>query len=132
MATKSQSFYATGRRKTAIARVWMTPGSGAITINKRDIDNYFGRPTSKMVLRQPLEATENVGKYDIQVNVCGGGLQGQAEAIRHGITRALMLINIGLRPVLKKAGFVTRDDRKKERKKYGQRGARARYQFSKR
>jgi small subunit ribosomal protein S9 len=132
MATKSQSFYATGRRKTAIARVWMTPGSGAITINKRDIDNYFGRPTSKMVLRQPLEATENVGKYDIQVNVCGGGLQGQAEAIRHGITRALMLINIGLRPVLKKAGFVTRDDRKKERKKYGQRGARARFQYSKR
>jgi len=132
MATKSQSFYATGRRKTAIARVWMTPGSGAITINKRDIDNYFGRPTSKMVLRQPLEATENVGKFDIQVNVCGGGLQGQAEAIRHGITRALMLINIGLRPVLKKAGFVTRDDRKKERKKYGQRGARARFQYSKR
>ena len=78
MATKSQSFYATGRRKTAIARVWLTPGSGAITINKRDIDNYFGRPTSKMVLRQPLEATESVGKYDIQVNVCGGGLQGQA------------------------------------------------------
>jgi small subunit ribosomal protein S9 len=132
MATKSQSFYATGRRKTAIARVWMTPGSGTITINKRDIDNYFGRPTSKMVLRQPLEATENVGKYDIQVNVCGGGLQGQAEAIRHGITRALMLINIGLRPTLKKAGFVTRDDRKKERKKYGQRGARARFQYSKR
>jgi small subunit ribosomal protein S9 len=132
MATKSQSFYATGRRKTAIARVWLTPGSGAITINKRDIDNYFGRPTSKMVLRQPLEATENVGKYDIQVNVCGGGLQGQAEAIRHGITRALMLINIGLRPTLKKAGFVTRDDRKKERKKYGQRGARARFQYSKR
>jgi small subunit ribosomal protein S9 len=132
MATKSQSFYATGRRKTAIARVWLTPGSGSITINKRDIDNYFGRPTSKMVLRQPLEATENVGKYDIQVNVCGGGLQGQAEAIRHGITRALMLINIGLRPTLKKAGFVTRDDRKKERKKYGQRGARARFQYSKR
>jgi small subunit ribosomal protein S9 len=132
MASKSQSFYATGRRKTAIARVWMTPGSGAITINKRDIDNYFGRPTSKMVLRQPLEATESVGKYDIQVNVCGGGLQGQAEAIRHGITRALMLINIGLRPTLKKAGFVTRDDRKKERKKYGQRGARARFQYSKR
>jgi small subunit ribosomal protein S9 len=132
MASKAQSFYATGRRKTAIARVWMTPGSGTITINKRDIDNYFGRPTSKMVLRQPLEATENVGKYDIQVNVCGGGLQGQAEAIRHGITRALMLINIGLRPTLKKAGFVTRDDRKKERKKYGQRGARARFQYSKR
>ena len=132
MASKAQSFYATGRRKTAIARVWMTPGSGAITINKRDIDNYFGRPTSKMVLRQPLEATETVGRYDVQVNVCGGGLQGQAEAIRHGITRALMLINASFRPTLKKAGFVTRDDRKKERKKYGQRGARARFQFSKR
>jgi small subunit ribosomal protein S9 len=132
MASKSQSFYATGRRKTAIARVWMTPGSGAITINKRDIDVYFGRPTSKMVLRQPLEATETVGRYDVQVNVCGGGLQGQAEAIRHGITRALMLINASFRPTLKKAGFVTRDDRKKERKKYGQRGARARFQYSKR
>jgi small subunit ribosomal protein S9 len=132
MASKSQSFYATGRRKTAIARVWMTPGSGSITINKRDIDNYFGRPTSKMVLRQPLEATETVGRYDVQVNVCGGGLQGQAEAIRHGITRALMLINASFRPTLKKAGFVTRDDRKKERKKYGQRGARARFQYSKR
>ena len=125
-------YYGTGRRKTAIARVWLTPGSGSITINKRDIDNYFGRPTSKMVLRQPLEATETVGKYDIQVNVCGGGLQGQAEAIRHGITRALMLINIGLRPTLKKAGFVTRDDRKKERKKYGQAAARKRFQYSKR
>ncbi len=132
MASKAQSFYATGRRKTAIARVWMTPGTGAITINKRDIDNYFGRATSKMVLRQPLETTETVGRYDVQVNVCGGGLQGQAEAIRHGITRALMLINISFRPALKKAGFVTRDDRKKERKKYGQRGARARFQYSKR
>ena len=132
MASKSQSFYATGRRKTAIARVWMTPGSGAITINKRDIDVYFGRPTSKMVLRQPLEATETVGRYDVQVNVCGGGLQGQAEAIRHGITRALMLINASFRPTLKKAGFVTRDDRKKERKKYGQPGARKRFQYSKR
>ena len=128
----ASAFYATGRRKTAIARVWMAPGSGVIQINKRDIDNYFGRPTSKMVLRQPLEATENVGKYDIFVNVCGGGLQGQAEAIRHGITRALMLINPSWRGTLKKAGFVTRDDRKKERKKYGQRGARARFQYSKR
>jgi small subunit ribosomal protein S9 len=128
----ASAFYATGRRKTAIARVWMAPGSGVIQINKRDIDNYFGRPTSKMVLRQPLEATENVGKYDIFVNVCGGGLQGQAEAIRHGITRALMLINPTWRGTLKKAGFVTRDDRKKERKKYGQRGARARFQYSKR
>ncbi len=126
------AFYATGRRKTAVARVWMTPGSGAILINKRDIDNYFGRATSKMVLRQPLEATETVGRYDVFVNVCGGGLQGQAEAIRHGITRALMLITPTFRPVLKKLGYVTRDPRKKERKKYGQRGARARFQFSKR
>jgi small subunit ribosomal protein S9 len=132
MAKNASTFYATGRRKTAIARVWMTPGSGQIIINKRDIDNYFGRATSKMVLRQPLEATETVGRYDVQVNVCGGGLQGQAEAIRHGITRALMLINASFRPTLKKAGFVTRDDRKKERKKYGQRGARARFQYSKR
>jgi small subunit ribosomal protein S9 len=132
MAKASSTFYATGRRKTAVARVWMTPGSGVVTINKRDIENYFGRPTSKMVLRQPLEATETVGRYDITVNVRGGGLSGQAEAIRHGITRALMLISPAFRPVLKKSGFVTRDDRKKERKKYGQRGARARFQYSKR
>jgi small subunit ribosomal protein S9 len=132
MAAKNTAFYATGRRKTAIARVWMTPGSGVIQINKREIDNYFGRATSKMVLRQPLEATETTGRYDIFVNVCGGGLAGQAEAIRHGITRALMLISPAFRPTLKKAGFVTRDDRKKERKKYGQRGARARFQYSKR
>jgi small subunit ribosomal protein S9 len=127
-----KAFYATGRRKTSIARVWMSPGSGQITINRRDIDNYFGRPTSKMVLRQPLEATETMGRYDVFVNVCGGGSQGQAEAIRHGITRALMLISPAFRPTLKKAGYVTRDPRKKERKKYGQRGARARFQFSKR
>jgi small subunit ribosomal protein S9 len=129
---KEQSYYSTGRRKTAIARVWLTAGSGTIVINRRDIDTYFGRATSKMVLRQPLEATETLGRYDIHCNVCGGGLQGQAEAIRHGITRALMRINPGYRPVLKKAGYVTRDPRKKERKKYGQRGARARFQFSKR
>jgi small subunit ribosomal protein S9 len=132
-AAKAQNaIYATGRRKTAIARVWMTPGQGDIRINKRDIDNYFGRQVSKMVLRQPLEATETVGRYDIFVNVHGGGLAGQAEAIRHGITRALMQINASFRPTLKKAGYVTRDPRKKERKKYGQRGARARFQFSKR
>ena len=100
--------------------------------NKRDIDNYFGRATSKMILRQPLELTENTGKYDIYVNVHGGGLAGQADAIQLGITRALMIINGSFRPALKKAGFVTRDPRIKERKKYGQRGARARYQFSKR
>jgi small subunit ribosomal protein S9 len=127
-----KAFYATGRRKTSIARVWMTTGSGQIIINRRDIDNYFGRPTSKMVLRQPLEATETMGRYDVFVNVRGGGSQGQAEAIRHGITRALMLISPAFRPTLKKAGYITRDPRKKERKKYGQRGARARFQFSKR
>jgi len=127
-----KAFYATGRRKTAIARVWMKPGDGAIRINKRDIDNYFGRPTAKMVCRQPLEATETMGRYDVYVNVRGGGINGQAEAIRHGITRALMLINPVFRPTLKKAGYVTRDPRKVERKKYGQRGARARFQFSKR
>jgi small subunit ribosomal protein S9 len=135
MPTRTASTYATGRRKTAVARVWLTPrkgDAGEIKINKRDIDNYFGRETSKMVLRQPLEATESVGAYDIYVNVCGGGLAGQAEAIRLGITRALMEINPAHRPVLKKAGYVTRDDRKVERKKYGQRGARARFQFSKR
>jgi small subunit ribosomal protein S9 len=132
MPARNDGFYATGRRKTAIARVWMLPGNGAIIINKRDIDNYFGRPTSKMVLRQPLEETETLGRYDIHANVCGGGLAAQAGAIRHGITRALMKINGSFRAALKKAGYVTRDPRKKERKKYGQRGARARFQFSKR
>jgi small subunit ribosomal protein S9 len=129
---RAEAFYATGRRKTAIARVWLLPGSGDIKINKRDIENYFGRATSKMVLRQPLEATETLGRYDVHVNVCGGGLAGQAGAIRHGITRCLMKISPAFRPVLKKAGYVTRDPRKKERKKYGQRGARRRFQFSKR
>ena len=132
MAARTEAFYATGRRKTAIARVWLTPGSGTIKINKRDIDNYFGRATSKMILRQPLELTEMVNRYDIFVNVAGGGLSGQADAIQHGITRSLMKINASFRPALKKAGFITRDPRIKERKKYGQRGARARFQFSKR
>ena len=126
------AFYATGRRKQAVARVWMMPGSGKILINRRDIDDYFGRATSKMILRQPLELTETVNRYDIFVNVAGGGLSGQADAIQHGITRSLMKINAAFRPSLKKAGFVTRDPRIKERKKYGQRGARARFQFSKR
>jgi small subunit ribosomal protein S9 len=110
----------------------MTPGAGQININKRDIENYFGRPTSRMVVRQPLEATETIGRYDIYATANGGGLAAQAEAIRHGVTRALMQISPAFRPVLKKAGYVTRDPRKKERKKYGQRGARARFQFSKR
>ncbi len=126
------ALYATGRRKQAVARVWMMPGAGKITINRRDINDYFGRATSKMILRQPLELTETINRYDIFVNVAGGGLSGQADAIQHGITRTLMQLNAGFRPALKKAGFVTRDPRVKERKKYGQRGARARFQFSKR
>lgn len=124
--------YAIGRRKEAVARVWMMPGSGKVTINRRDIDNYFGRATSKMVLRQALELTAQSANYDVYVNVMGGGLSGQANAIRLGITRALLKVNAGFRSALKSAGYVTRDPRRKERKKYGQRGARARFQFSKR
>lgn len=127
-----EQYYATGRRKEAVARVWLRPGAGKIIINRREIDRYFPRETLKMVLRQPLEMTEQDGKWDILVNVTGGGLSGQAGAIRHGITRALMEADGGLRPTLKKAGFVTRDARKVERKKYGRPGARKRFQFSKR
>lgn len=127
-----QKFYATGRRKTSVARVWMKPGTGEIHINKRPIDDYFGRPTSKMVVRQPLELTENMGKFDITVNVSGGGPSGQAGAIKHGITKALLAVDPELRTSLKKAGFITRDSRIKERKKYGRRGARRSFQFSKR
>ena len=129
---EKNAFYSTGRRKQAVARVWMMPGSGKISINHREIDDYFGRATSKMIIRQPLELTETTNRYDIFVNVSGGGLSGQADAIKHGITRSLMQINASFRPALKKSGFVTRDPRIKERKKYGQRGARARFQFSKR
>ncbi|MCS6913793.1 MAG: 30S ribosomal protein S9 [Myxococcales bacterium] len=124
--------YATGRRKEAVARVWLMPGSGKVTINRRDIDHYFGRATLKMILRQPLTLTEQEGKFDIYATVRGGGLSGQADAIKLGVTRALIKIDPSLRPQLKAAGYVTRDPRQKERKKYGQRGARARYQFSKR
>jgi len=127
-----QKFYATGRRKTSVARVWMKPGTGEITINTRTMDEYFGRPTSKMVVRQPLELTDNIGKFDINVNVCGGGPSGQAGAIKHGITKALLEVDPELRASLKKAGFITRDSRIKERKKYGKRGARRSFQFSKR
>mgnify|MGYP001821361741 FL=1 len=127
-----QKFYASGRRKTSVARVWMKPGTGEITINKRTMDEYFGRPTSKMVVRQPLELTDNIGKFDIDVNVCGGGPSGQAGAIKHGITKALLEVDPELRASLKKAGFITRDSRIKERKKYGRRGARRSFQFSKR
>jgi small subunit ribosomal protein S9 len=132
LTVDKNAFYATGRRKCAVARVWMMPGSGKIEINRREIDDYFGRATSKMIIRQPLELTETTGRYDIYVNVSGGGLSGQADAIKHGITRALMRLNGSFRPGLKKAGYITRDSRIKERKKYGQRGARARFQFSKR
>ncbi len=127
-----QKFYATGKRKTSVARVWLKPGSGKITVNKRTIDDYFGRETSKMVVRQPLELTNNLGKFDVMVNVCGGGPSGQAGAIKHGITKALLAIDLDLRAVLKKAGFITRDSRVKERKKYGRRAARRSFQFSKR
>lgn len=128
----TEAGYATGRRKSATARTWLKPGTGRIIVNKHDIDEYFGRETDKMVLRQPLKVTETEGKYDIFVNVSGGGLTGQAGAIKHGISRVLIQLNPELRPVLKKGGFLTRDPRIKERKKYGQKGARARFQYSKR
>ena len=128
----AEKMYATGRRKEAVARVWIWPGEGKITINNRDIDQYFGRATSKMMLRQALEVVEQLDKVDVQVNVAGGGLTGQAGAIRHGLARALSKLNPDFRPVLKKAGFITRDPRAVERKKYGQPGARKRFQFSKR
>ena len=125
-------FYATGKRKSSVARVWMKSGSGNIVVNQKSIDEYFGRETSKMVIRQPLELTNNVGKFDIFVNVCGGGPSGQAGAIKHGITKALLEADTDLRGALKKTGFVTRDSRVKERKKYGKRSARRSFQFSKR
>lgn len=126
------SFYGTGKRKSSIARVWLKPGTGLITVNHKTLDEYFGRETSKMVVKQPLELTENMGKFDIYVTVCGGGDSGQAGAIKHGITKALLEVDAALRGTLKKAGFVTRDSRIKERKKYGKKAARASFQFSKR
>ena len=125
-------FYGTGRRKKSIARVYMTPGKGNITINKRDLDEYFGLETLKVIVRQPLTATETVEKYDVKINVKGGGYTGQAGAIRHGIARALLKVDGEFRPTLKKAGFLTRDPRMKERKKYGLKAARRAPQFSKR
>jgi small subunit ribosomal protein S9 len=124
--------YGTGRRKTAVARVYLRPGHGNIIVNKRSIENYFSNEAHRMIIRQPLQLTDTAGKFDIQVNVEGGGIAGQAGAVRHGITRALIEFNNDLRRKLKKAGFVTRDPRVKERKKYGQKGARKRFQFSKR
>lgn len=127
-----QRFYATGKRKSSIARVWISPGTGKITINKRDAVDYLPRITNKQVILQPLELTDLAGQMDVLVSVRGGGHTGQSGAIKHGISRALLLYNPELRDQLKKAGFLTRDARIKERKKYGQRGARARFQFSKR
>ena len=129
---KESGFYATGRRKESVARVWLKPGTGVMTINGRSMDDYFGRETSKMVINQPLEVLEQLGKVDMTVNVRGGGLSGQAGAIRHGLARALCVWNPEFRPAMKKAGFLTRDARVVERKKYGQPGARRRFQFSKR
>jgi small subunit ribosomal protein S9 len=125
-------YYGTGRRKSSVARVYLLPGDGKITINKRDIDDYFGLETLKLIVRQPLELTNLTSKYDVRVNVSGGGNTGQAGAIRHGISRALLQADLELRPALKKAGFLTRDPRMKERKKYGLKGARRAPQFSKR
>ena len=126
------SFYGTGRRKHSIARVYLVPGTGNITINKRSIDEYFGLETLKVIVRQPMVATETVDKYDVMVNVKGGGYTGQAGAVRHGIARALLQVDADFRPVLKKAGYLTRDPRMKERKKYGLKAARRAPQFSKR
>jgi small subunit ribosomal protein S9 len=124
--------YATGRRKEAIAKVWIQPGEGNIIVNDRNLSAYFGRPTAEMVVRQPLVLTESLGNYDIRAKVLGGGLSGQAGALRLGISKALLGADPDFRPTLKKAGFLTRDSRAVERKKYGRRGARKRFQFSKR
>ncbi|MFV0519195.1 MAG: 30S ribosomal protein S9 [Lachnospirales bacterium] len=127
-----ERYYGTGRRKSSVARVYLLPGTGKITVNKRDIDDYFGLETLKLIIRQPLELTDTTAKFDVKVNVHGGGPTGQAGAIRHGISRALLEADAELRPALKAAGFLTRDPRMKERKKYGLKGARRAPQFSKR
>jgi len=128
----SVKYYGTGRRKKSIARVYLVPGKGNITINKRDMDSYFGLETLKVIVRQPLALTDTTNKFDVIVNVHGGGYTGQAGAIRHGISRALLQADSDLRPTLKKAGYLTRDPRMKERKKYGLKAARRAPQFSKR
>lgn len=131
-ADKSAKYYGTGRRKKSIARVYLVPGKGEITINKRSIDDYFGLETLKVIVRQPLAATDTVDKFDVIVTVKGGGYTGQAGAVRHGIARALLQADPDYRPTLKKAGYLTRDPRMKERKKYGLKAARRAPQFSKR
>ena len=130
--SKKEYFYGTGRRKQSVACVRLYPGTGAVTINGRDMDDYFGIDTLKYIVRQPLELTQTTGKFDVVCNVVGGGISGQAGAIRHGIARALLLVDEQNRPLLKKAGFLTRDPRMKERKKYGLKAARRAPQFSKR
>ena len=125
-------YYGTGRRKTSTARVYLRPGAGNVIVNRKAFDNYFPNETLRMIIRQPLNLTETTNKFDVLANVAGGGPAGQAGAIRHGITRALIEYNADLRPTLKHAGLITRDPRIKERKKYGQKGARKRFQFSKR
>jgi small subunit ribosomal protein S9 len=132
MAETQNRIYATGKRKTAVARVWISPGSGKVTINARPSDDYFVRETNRMIMRQSLELLEVVDQYDVQATVAGGGHSAQAEAVRHGIARALIEADPERRASLKRAGFLTRDARKKERKKYGQPGARKRFQYSKR
>ncbi|MBI3070656.1 MAG: 30S ribosomal protein S9 [Deltaproteobacteria bacterium] len=129
---KANEWYATGSRKTAQARVWIRPGTGVIEVNGRPLEEYFDRPTAKLIIEQAFEVTEMRGRIDAEVTVKGGGGSGQAGAVRHGLSRALTLYDSALRGPLKKAGFMTRDARKKERKKYGQKGARKRFQFSKR
>ena len=125
-------YYGTGRRKTSTARVYLRPGAGEVTINRKAFEQYFPNETLRMIIRQPLQLTDMTAKFDVLVNVDGGGPAGQAGAIRHGITRALIEFNADLRRTLKRAGLITRDPRNKERKKYGQKGARKRFQFSKR
>ena len=129
---KENVFYATGKRKSAIARTWLKPGSGQITVNDRPVDEYFTVNSMTTIIKQPLVLTNTLGNYDIKARVLGGGCSGQAGALRHGIAKVLLQVNPELRAQLKKAGFIRRDSRVKERKKYGQRGARARFQFSKR
>ena len=129
---QENTFYATGRRKTAIARTWIKPGSGEIVINNRPVEEYFPIETIRTDMIQPFKITNTFGSYDVKATVLGGGVAGQADAVRHGITRALVIVNPDFRLALKRAGFIKRDPRVKERKKYGQKGARARFQFSKR
>ena len=129
---ESIRYYATGKRKSAIARVWLMPGSGKITVNRRSFEEYFPLETHKMLVQEPLRLTNTLGQYDALVTVQGGGVSGQASAVKHGISKTLLSVDITFRPALKQAGFLTRDSRIKERKKYGQKKARKRFQYSKR